>query len=195
MISTGMASKKEIEAACSSIDRECNSLVLFQCVSEYPAEAKDYNLGGLHYLKDKSDFIGISDHSMNNIAVIGAVARGVTYIEKHLTIERSKGGIDSHFSLEPEEFKEMVISARQIYEACRDKDYIERNKDSSSRLYRRSLYIKPDLKSGTTIKEDHIISLRPAFGDSVDNKTYYIGKTLNVDINEITPLKKNLLRQ
>jgi len=192
MISTGMASKQEIIDASSLAKAGGAKVVLFQCVSEYPAQVKDYNLGGLDFLKKYSDYIGISDHSMDNTAIIGSIAKGASFVEKHITLRRSDGGIDSHFSLEPNEFKQMVSVSSQIYEACIESDYCEKNVDGQSRKYRRSLYLKPPIKSGSIITEENIISLRPAYGAPVRDKHQFIGKKIDIDIEVCTPLTSDV---
>ena len=193
MISTGMASKAEIIEASTVAKAGGANVVLFQCVSEYPAVAKDYNLGGLEFLKQHSDFVGISDHSMDNIAVVGSIAKGATYVEKHITLCRLDGGIDSHFSLEPNEFQKMVRESTQIFEACIDNDYRENNADRVSRKYRRSLYLKPPMQSGSIIKAENIISLRPAYGAPVSDKHLYIGKRISLDVKSFTPLSNDVI--
>lgn len=193
LLSTGMASKDEIITAHKIFSKYSIESVLLQCVSEYPARAEDYNLGGLAFLSRYGNHTGISDHSMDDIAVLGAVAKGATYIEKHLTMRRLDGGVDSHFSLEPHEFKQMVTAAHKMAKACVLEDYAEVNSDQGSRKYRRSLYITPSLRAGDIIREKDLISRRPALGDEVANKSGYIGKKLKIDIDEISPLTMNMI--
>ena len=193
LVSTGMASKEEIVIAHKVLSQYSVEIVLFQCVSEYPSKSEDYNLGGFAFLSEYSNYTGISDHSIDHISVIGAIAKGAVYVEKHLTIKRQDGGIDSHFSLEPDEFSQMVNVAAKMFKACLIDDYEERNVDERSRKYRRSLYIRPPRRAGQTIEEKHIVSLRPALGDSIANKPAYIGQKLKVDVEEIRPLTKDLI--
>ena len=88
-----------------------------------------------------ADVVGVSDHSMDDTVVIGSVALGARFIEKHFTIDRSQGGIDSHFSLEPNEFLAMTKKVKDVYRACEYNDYKESNKDSENKKYRRSLFL------------------------------------------------------
>lgn len=189
IISTGMASKKEIIEASKIVKISKKNLTLLQCVSEYPAKTESYNLNGLNFLKSISDEIGISDHTLENTCLIGAIALGSTFVEKHLTLDRNDGGIDSHFSLEPNEFKKMAKTAADIFEATKNKDYDDKNSDSSNRKYRRSLFYKNDKKSGDIISENDVKCIRPGLGLYPSEINKIIGKILAKDVKSNYPIK------
>lgn len=188
ILSTGMASKKEILDAAGIVRNKNKHLTLLQCVSEYPAEPSSYNLKGLNFLSSIADVVGVSDHSMDDTVVIGSVALGARFIEKHFIIDRSKGGIDSHFSLEPNEFFEMTKKVKDVYRACELNDYKESNEDEENKKYRRSLFFNQDLIKGTTIIEEHIKCIRPGLGLHPSKLKNLLGKKILVNVTENQPV-------
>ena len=191
VLSTGMASKIEILDASKIVRNKNKHLTLLQCVSEYPAETSSYNLKGLNFLGSIADVVGVSDHSMDDTVVIGSVALGARFIEKHFIIDRTKGGIDSHFSLEPNEFFEMTKKVKDIYRACEFNDYKESNEDAENKKYRRSLFFNQDLIKGTTITQEHIKCIRPGLGLHPSKLNNLLGKKILVSVSENQPVRSD----
>lgn len=189
IISTGMASKKEIVTAVNLVRNHSKFVTLLQCVSEYPALPRSYNLKGLNYLNDIGDEVGISDHSMDDTVVLGAVALGAKFVEKHFTDTRKAGGIDSHFSLEPQEFSEMVRKIRDLEAACQLDSYSEENSDKANRKYRRSLFFSTDLKSEHEITFEDIKCIRPGSGLHPSQLNKIIGKKLIQNVTKNYPIE------
>ena len=188
IVSTGMSSKKEVFEAATVVKEKRKYLTLLQCVSEYPAKPESYNLQGLKYLSTFSNSYGISDHALADTASIGAVALGATLIEKHFTLNRSEGGIDSHFSLEPNEFLALSQKVNDVFQACAVKDYEEMNSDSDNQKYRRSLFYSCDIAQGTLITEKHIKCIRPGVGLHPSKEKLLIGKKLKYDVETNQPI-------
>jgi sialic acid synthase SpsE len=178
IISTGMASKRELLTAAAVVKKHQKFLTFLQCVSEYPAEPQSYNLDGLKFLNGLANEVGISDHSMEDTVVLGAVALGAKFVEKHFIDAREIGGIDSHFSLEPNEFKEMVRKIRILEAACRKVGYLEENSDNINQKYRRSLFFTSSLEPGHILNIPDIKCIRPGAGLHPSEINKIIGKKL-----------------
>lgn len=189
IISTGMASKQEVKNAVRLVRKHKKYITLLQCVSEYPALPSSYNLKGLNYLKKMADSVGISDHSIDDTVVLGAVALGAKFVEKHFTDSRKKGGIDSHFSLEPREFYNMVRKIQDLEVACEADDYTEENLDAANRKYRRSLFFKSDLINGHEIQAMDIKCIRPGSGLHPSKLNKIVGKKLTQNVKENYPVE------
>lgn len=192
IISTGMASKKEIENAASIVKQSSRQLTLLQCVSEYPAEPSSYNLNGLKYLSGIADCVGVSDHSLDDTVVLGSIALGAKVVEKHFTDLRSIGGIDSHFSLEPSEFKTMVRKIRDLEQALCSLDYEEQNYDANNRKYRRSLFFSSDLKKGRILKAADVKCIRPGVGLHPSKLNEIIGMKVKQDVRANDPVEMEM---
>ena len=166
LISTGMASREEINDAVS-IAKEFGSgeILLFHCVSDYPASSKDSNINMIKTLKNEYSLeIGLSDHTLNNTTAIAAVSLGAVAIEKHFIIDKKQGGPDSHFSIEPDEFKNLKLTTKECWEALGSGDFQRPISESKNKIFRRSLYFIEDMESGQVIEEKDIKRLRPGFG-------------------------------
>lgn len=166
IISTGIAYEKEIEqavAACREMGND--QVILLKCTSEYPAPFEEMNLNAIPFMKERFGTIaGLSDHSMGISVPVAAVALGAKVIEKHLIIDRSIGGPDSSFSLEPAEFKLMVNSVREVEKALGGKTFNVSERVSKSRNFARSLFAVKDIKEGEIFTEENVRSIRPGFG-------------------------------
>ncbi len=166
IISTGMASLPEIaEAVEAARGAGCKDLVLLKCTSAYPAQAKDSNLRSIPHLREtfKVD-VGLSDHTMGGAIPVAAVAMGASVVEKHFTLSRAEGGVDSAFSLEPAEFAAMVRDASMAWEALGSVHYGMTDQEQKSRVYRRSLYVVKDIAEGEQLTSENIRIIRPGFG-------------------------------
>lgn len=166
LISTGMATFEEIgEALETAKSGGCNELAIFHCVSSYPTPLSAANLAKIEILKKEfSVHVGLSDHTEGTIAGIAATAIGATLIEKHFTLSRTLGGVDSSFSLEPDEMHELVIKTDETYNALGNNHRSRPKLEKENKIFRRSLYFVQDLKVGDMITEKHVRRIRPGFG-------------------------------
>jgi pseudaminic acid synthase len=191
IMSTGMASIAEIDDAVRTArENGCQDLVLLKCTSNYPASPENSNLMTLPHLRDLFDIqVGLSDHTMGIGVAIASVALGATVIEKHFTLDRSEGGVDSAFSLEPDELKQLVIEADRAALALGKISYGPTEAEKSSLQYRRSLYITRDLKAGDVLSEENVRSIRPGHGLSPKYYDVIIGKRLNRSVDQGIPVQ------
>jgi len=166
LISTGMASEIEIEEAVKvAIDNGTGEILLFHCVSCYPAPTYASNLNMIKTLKDKFHLeIGLSDHTTNNTASLAAVSLGATAIEKHFIINKSLKGPDSAFSIDPVDLSNLKKDTEQCWMALGYGDFNRTEGEIKNKVFRRSLYFIKDMKRGETITEHHIKRIRPGFG-------------------------------
>jgi pseudaminic acid synthase len=196
IISTGMASFAEIRAAYEvATDSGAQSVTFLHCISAYPAKEADYNLCTLNDMRQCGFKVGLSDHSLSPLIPAMAVTLGATVIEKHLCLDRSKGGIDSAFSLEPDEFAKMVDQCRAAYAALGNEPlYGCRDSEQTSQQYRRSLWVVRAVKRGDLLTKSDIAILRPNYGIEPKHLANAIGKEAIVDIPANTPLDWKLLK-
>lgn len=166
VISTGMADAEEIaESIAAAHDGGCFELAILHCVSGYPAPASDYNLATIPNMAQRFRVItGLSDHTLDNATAIASVALGASLIEKHVTLDRTRGGPDDSFSLEPAELAALCKGARTAWEALGRVDYGCKSSEAGNVKYRRSLYFVKDLAAGETVTSDAVRSVRPGFG-------------------------------
>ena len=166
ILSTGMADEREIgEAVEAARDGGCTDLILLHCVSGYPAPAQDYNLRTLPHMAQKFGVpVGLSDHTLDNTTAIASVPLGAVAIEKHFTLDRSAGGPDDSFSLEPEEFSALCTGVRTAWEALGKVDYGRKSSELGNIKFRRSLYFVHSLSAGATVSREDVRSVRPGFG-------------------------------
>ncbi len=190
IMSTGMASLSEIseavEVARSAGNKE---LVLLKCTSAYPAAPETINLHTLPHLAEAFDVqVGLSDHTMGIGVPIAATALGATVIEKHFTLARADGGVDSSFSLEPEELAALVDDTRKAHAALGKVSYVQGDVETSFKKYRRSLFFIRDLPAGYRVREDDIKALRPGDGISPKYLQQISGHTLKDNVLKGTPV-------
>ena len=161
-----MASENEINDAISIAKKFGNGeILLFHCVSDYPASTKDSNIKLIKTFKNKYHVeVGLSDHTLNNTAALAAVSLGAVAIEKHFIIDKKLKGPDSSFSIEPEELKNLKLSTKECWEALGTGNFKRPISESKNMVFRRSLYFVKDMKPGQVISKDHIKRLRPGFG-------------------------------
>lgn len=190
IISTGMASEVEIaEAVEAARDGGCTELALLLCVSGYPAPAADYNLATLADMVDRFGVtVGLSDHTLDNVTAVASVALGGSIIEKHITMDRSGGGPDDSFSLEPSEFKSLCDSAKTAWNAIGKIDYSRKTSEQGNVKFRRSLYFVKDLAAGEIITSDCVRSVRPGYGLAPKHLHDVIGKRAKRAIVANTPV-------
>lgn len=166
IMSTGMATEAEIEEAVTTFKEAGGTeLALLKCTSAYPAPPEEMNLLTIPYLTERFNVIsGLSDHTMGIEMPIAAVAVGANIIEKHFCLDRSKGGPDTSFSLEPAEFKSMVEGVRKTEKALGSIQFTQTEKQKASAAFRRSLFVVKDMKTGERFSHDNIRSIRPGHG-------------------------------
>ncbi len=195
IISTGMASIQEIKEAVSAAkEAGAQQIALLKCTSAYPADFKDMNLRSIPQLAKKFKVpIGLSDHTLNPIVAVTAVALGACIIEKHLTLSRQIPGPDSGFSLEPSELKELVMSIRIVEGSLGSKECRLRDCEKSSLVFRRSLFIVKDMKGGDQFSSDNVRSIRPAYGLPPKYLKDCLGKRASRNIEKGTPLSWDLI--
>ena len=186
VISTGIATIQDIEdaiAACRRVGN--NDITLLKCTSEYPAPLSKANLLTIPDMKQRFGVkVGVSDHSMTNTLPIAAVALGATMVEKHLILDRSMGGPDSGFSMQPDEFKAMVDSIREVEQVLGRVDYPENTSQIAGRSGCRSLYVAEDMKAGDVITEQNVRSVRPGYGLAPKYLPEILGKRVNCDLTK-----------
>jgi len=195
IMSTGMADEEEIaEAIATARDAGCRELAILHCVSGYPAPPADYNLATIPDMVDRFGLpTGLSDHTLDNTTAIAAVALGASLIEKHFTLDRTGGGPDDSFSLEPAEFAALCASARTAWEARGQVDYGRKSSELGNVKFRRSLYFVKDLARGDIVTADAIRSVRPGFGLAPKHLDAVIGQRVTCDIEANTSCQWDLL--
>jgi pseudaminic acid synthase len=184
IISTGMADAEEIQEAIDAArEGGCKQLAVLHCVSGYPAPAKDYNLRTILDMIERFGLVtGLSDHTLDNVTAITSVAMGASIIEKHFTLNRSGGGPDDSFSLEPAELTALCKGARTAWESIGKVNYGLKSSEQGNIKFRRSLYFVKDMKAGEIITRDAVRSVRPGFGLEPKNLDKIIGKRINCDV-------------
>jgi pseudaminic acid synthase len=190
IISTGMATREEIwEGLQAAHSTENSQVALLKCTSAYPATPSEMNLRTIPDMARKFKVpVGLSDHTLGIAVPTAAAALGACIIEKHLTLSRSIPGPDSTFSLEPHEFKTMVDAIRTAEKALGEINYQVSDQDTKSRIYRRSLFVVRDIKSGDVFTEENVRSIRPGHGLHPRYLKEIIGARSAMDISMGTPL-------
>ncbi len=191
ILSTGIATIADIERAINACLSEGNdSVSILKCVSQYPTPYEDLNLKTIKNMSDTFNCIaGLSDHSMGSAIDVAAVAMGASIIEKHLTLNRADGGPDGAFSMEPEEFKQMIIDIRNVEKAIGKVTYDLSEAQKKGRKNARSLYVVKDIKKGEMFTKDNIKSIRPGRGLPTWYYDEIIGRRAAMDISFGTALK------
>lgn len=196
IISTGMADAQEIQEAIDAArEGGCKELAILHCVSGYPAPAEDYNLRIIPDMIERFGLVtGLSDHTLDNTTAITSVAMGASIIEKHFTLDRSGGGPDDSFSLEPAEMAALCMAAKTAWAALGQVDYGRKSSELGNVKFRRSLYFVKDLEAGDVITEDAVRSVRPGFGVAPKYINDVIGATVIRQVFKYQPVdKKDLL--
>lgn len=186
IISTGMATEEEIDAALWAAGEPDTAIL--HCVSEYPTPVKEAQLRRFTHIWWRPK--GISDHTLDWEIPVAATALGASIIEKHFTDSRNNGSEDAAFSLEPEEFREMTYKVRQIWQAMQPS---EANSEESSRQLRRSLYVVADMAAGELFTEQNVRSIRPSYGLAPKNLSDVVGRKAIKDIKRGTALAWDLM--
>lgn len=190
IISTGMADSEEIEEAVDAArEGGCKELAILHCVSGYPAPAADYNLRTLSDMIQRFGLVtGLSDHTLDNTTAVTSVALGASIIEKHFTLDRSAGGPDDSFSLEPQELQALCRDSKTAWEALGRVDYGRKSSEQGNAQFRRSLYFVKSLSAGEVITEDAVRSVRPGFGLPPKEANSIVGRKVRRDVLVNTPV-------
>lgn len=184
IISTGMADAVEIaEAIASAREGGCKELAVLHCVSGYPAPAEDYNLRTIPDMIERFGLVtGLSDHTLDNTTAIASVALGASIIEKHFTLNRSGGGPDDSFSLEPAELAALCQCTKTAWSALGRVEYGRKSSEQGNVRFRRSLYFVKDMKAGDVITPDCVRSVRPGFGLAPKHLEGILGAKVRCDV-------------
>ena len=190
IISTGIAWLEDIDLAVRTCREEGNdNIILLKCISAYPAPFEQMNLRVIPNLSQTFECItGLSDHSLGTETVVASVALGAKVIEKHLTLSRSDGGVDSAFSMEKEEFSHMVSQIRNVEKALGKVTYELNELQIDSRTKARSLFVVKDISAGEVFTPKNIRSIRPAAGMHTKYYENILGKRAKCDIKKGTPM-------
>jgi N-acetylneuraminate synthase len=195
IISTGMATVSELnETVQTAREAGCRDLILLKCTSTYPATAENTNILTIPDLRKRYGCeVGLSDHTMGVGVAVASVALGATLIEKHFTLSRADGGVDSAFSMEPAEMKQLVVESETAWLALGQVAYGPTDSEMSSVRYRRSLYIVRDVKAGDALTRDNVRAIRPGLGLPPKHLEDVLGKRVNRDIQRGTALTWELI--
>jgi pseudaminic acid synthase len=195
IISTGIATEQDIQLAVDTCRKAGNDdIILLKTTSQYPSKIEDANMSMIPDMVERFNVIvGLSDHTLGIVAPIVATAMGAKVIEKHFILDKSIGGPDASFSLEKEEFLEMVKAVRKAEKAIGKVDYSLTDKMRNSRQFARSLYVVKDIKEGEIITEGNVKSIRPGFGMHPKYLMKILGKKATINIERGTPLRKEFI--
>lgn len=195
IISCGMGSVEEIHEAVDTCRRMGNEqVVLLKCCSEYPAVWEDMHLNNIPDMRKRFGVdVGLSDHSMGSMGAIVGVSLGACVVEKHICLSRKIKNPDSAFSMEPDEFAQMVADVKNAAKIRGDVKYGPNDGEKSNMKFRRSLFAVKDIKKGELITEENVRSIRPSNGLSPKYLNAILGKKVNSDIKFGTPIKEDLI--
>lgn len=192
IISTGMATLAELDELVRTVkEAGCKDLVLLKCTSTYPASPENTNLVTIPHMKDLFEDIqiGLSDHTLGIGVSVASVALGASVIEKHFTLSRADGGVDSAFSLEPSEMKALVEETERAWLALGKVTYGPTEKEKASLKFRRSIYVSKNIKKGEELTKENLKIIRPGYGLAPKYWDVVIGKKASKDLIAGTPLK------
>lgn len=195
IISTGMASLGELDDAVRTAhDAGCSQLVLLKCTSTYPATPENTNIRTIPHLRELFGCeVGLSDHTMGVGVAVASVALGASVVEKHFTLARADGGVDSTFSLEPGELANLVSETERAWQALGQVRYGPTEAEQKSLVFRRSIYAAADIAQGETFTEANIRIVRPGQGAPPGLYRELLGRKSKSDIKRGEPLTFNLL--
>ena len=195
ILSTGIATTEDVELALKTcISAGNDQIILLKCLSEYPSPYEDFNLRTIPDMEKKYDcLIGLSDHALDNMIDFAGDALGACVIEKHLTLNRAEGGPDSSFSMEPQEFQNMVTGLKNESIALGKINYELTEKQKNSRGRSRSLYVVKDMKEGDVFTEENVKSIRPNYGLHTKYYDVILGKKATCDLKKGMAMKSEYI--
>lgn len=196
IISTGMATVAELdEAVRAAREAGCKDLILLKCTSTYPATAANTNILTIPHLRELFGCeVGLSDHTMGVGVSVASVALGATVIEKHFTLNRADGGVDSTFSMEPTEMAQLVVETERAWQALGQVSYGPTESEKKSIQFRRSLYVVQDIKAGEVLNKDNVRAIRPGFGLPTKYLEVVLGKAVRQNVVRGTALTWEILK-
>jgi N-acetylneuraminate synthase len=195
IISTGLATIAELEDAVNAARSVgCKDLILLKCTSSYPAKSSDANISTIPHMRDLFGCeVGLSDHTLGIGVAVASVALGATVIEKHFTLSRDDGGVDSAFSMEPEEMSQLVVETERAWNAIGKVNYGITESENKSRAFKRSLYIVNDMNSGDILTSANVKAIRPGLGLPIKYLGIILGRKLKKNVLKGTPLSWEIL--
>ena len=195
IISTGMATMAELEESVAAARKAgARDIVLLKCTSTYPATPDDTNILTIPDMRSRFGCeVGLSDHTIGIGVAVASVALGACAIEKHFTLRRTDGGVDSAFSLEPEELKNLVLETERAWQSLGAVRYGATEKEKPSLAFRRSLYVVEDLKAGDVLTRENVRAIRPGLGLPPKHLDAVLGKRIAKDARRGTPLTADLV--
>jgi N-acetylneuraminate synthase len=195
IISTGMASIAELDDTVRAArEAGCKNLILLKCTSTYPATAENTNILTIPHLRELFGCeVGLSDHTMGLGVSVASIALGATVIEKHFTLNRADGGVDSKFSMEPAEMAQLVHETERAWQALGQVSYGTTEKEKKSIVFRRSLYVVKDLKAGEVLTRENVRAIRPGLGLPTKYFEQVLGMKIKQDVKLGTALRWELL--
>lgn len=195
IISTGMATVAELDDTVRAArEAGCKDLILLKCTSTYPASAANTNILTIPHLRELFGCeVGLSDHTMGVGVSVASVALGATVIEKHFTLSRADGGVDSTFSMEPAEMAQLVVETERAWQALGRVSYGPTEAEEKSIQFRRSLYVVQDIKAGDVLTRENMRAIRPGLGLPTKFYDVLLGKKIVRNVKRGTPVKWELL--
>ena len=195
IISTGMASIAELDDTVRAArEAGCKDLILLKCTSTYPATADNTNILTIPHMRELFGCeVGLSDHTMGVGVSVASVALGATVIEKHFTLKRADGGVDSTFSMEPAEMTQLVVEAERAWQAMGKVNYGATEAEKKSIVFRRSLYVVKDIKAGEVLTNENVRAIRPGLGLPTKYLDVVLGKIVRHDIKRGMALTWDML--
>ncbi|APA67010.1 N-acetylneuraminate synthase [Janthinobacterium sp. 1_2014MBL_MicDiv] len=195
IISTGMATVAELdETVRAAREAGCRDLILLKCTSTYPATAANTNILTIPHLRELFGCeVGLSDHTMGVGVSVASVALGASVVEKHFTLSRADGGVDSTFSMEPAEMAQLVVETERAWQALGNVAYGPTAAEMKSLQYRRSLYVSQDVKAGEVLTRENLRAIRPGLGLPTKFMDVFLGKCVTSDVPRGTPLSWDLI--
>jgi N-acetylneuraminate synthase len=195
IISTGMATVAELdETVRAARDAGCRDLVLLKCTSTYPATPENTNINTIPHMRELFGCeVGLSDHTMGIGVSVASVALGATVIEKHFTLRRADGGVDSAFSMEPAEMAQLVTETERAWLALGNVAYGPLDEEKASVQFRRSLYVVQDLKAGDILTRENVRAIRPGWGLPTKYLDEVLGRPVKQDVKRGTALGWSLM--
>ena len=195
IISTGMASISEIDEIVGTLrSNGCENFILLKCTSSYPSNPENSNILTIPHMRQLFNCeVGLSDHTLGIGASVAAVSQGATIIEKHFTLDRNDGGVDSAFSLEPNELNNLVLESKRAWQSLGKVTYGPSNIEKKSLIFRRSLYISKDISKGDILTKENLRIIRPGLGLLPKYYEIILGRKVNCDLNKGTPVTWSII--
>jgi len=196
IISTGMATIAELDKTVRTCrEHGCNDIVLLKCTSTYPASPENTNIRTIPHMRELFDCeVGLSDHTLGVGAAVASISLGATVIEKHFTLSRADGGVDSTFSMEPDEMKALVEESKRTWQSLGHISYGATEKEKASMKFRRSIYVTKNMQAGEVLTKKNIRSIRPGLGLHPKYFDILLGMKINKDVQKGTALDWDLLK-